>query len=301
MQLIRDISTLPAGAKGAAVALGNFDGLHLGHRAILQETLKRAESLKVPSAVMTFEPHPREFFKPEAPPLTLMRLTAKLAALETMGFDYVFLLPFHAALAATGAEDFIRKYLVEALAAKAVITGENFHFGSKRSGNHATLAAAGGFTYVAVPPITNDAGVISSTAIRALLSEGKVDAIPHFLGHPFEITGEVAHGEKRGRELGFPTANLALSGMFLPRAGVYKVRAQVDGKEYDGVANIGNRPTVGGTEPRAEAHLFDFSGDIYGKELRLQLVSFLRDEKKFESLDALKIQIAQDAKEARSA
>lgn len=301
MKLVRDMQALPAAAKGAAVALGNFDGLHLGHRAILEETLKHAGALGAPSAVMTFEPHPREFFKPDAPPLTLMRLEAKLAALDAMGFGYVFLLPFNAALAATSADDFIKHYLLETLAARAVVTGGNFHFGAKRAGNHATLAAASathGFSYFAVAPVTNDAGVISSTAIRTLLAEGRVDAVPHFLGDYFEIRGIVAHGDKRGRQLGFPTANIDLAGMFLPRAGVYKIRAQVAGGEYAGVANIGNRPTVGGTAPRLEAHLFGFSQDIYGKDMRVQLVSFLRDEKKFESIDALKKQIAQDAADA---
>jgi len=299
VQVIRALDSVPESAKGAALALGNFDGLHLGHRAIFAETLKRARALSTHASIMTFEPHPREFFAPDAPSLKLMRLDEKLAGFEAAGFEHVLLLPFDKELASTSAGDFMGSILIKALAVKAVITGEDFRFGAKRSGDHATLAAAAAFEYHAVKPVCNDAGVISSSAIRALLSEGKVEQVPHFMGHPFTITGIVAHGDKRGRDLGFPTANIEMNNIFLPRKGVYSVVAEVEKKQYRAVANIGERPTVNGASPRAEVHLFDFGGDIYGKKMRVELHSFLRDEVRFASLDELKAQIARDVEKAR--
>jgi len=302
MELTRDLSGLPDTARNAAIALGNFDGLHHGHRAILEETLAQAKSLDTHAAVMTFEPHPREFFNPAAPSLRLMRLAEKIAALRAMGFKHIFMLRFNTALANTGADDFISQQLVQRLAAKAIITGENFRFGSKRSGDHATLTEAGkkhGFLYRAIAPICNDAGVISSSAIRALLAEGKLESIPRFLGAPYAITGRVMHGDKRGRTLGFPTANLSLKDVFLPRLGVYKMRVSVAGSDYPAIGNIGIRPSVGGTIPRAEIHIFGFDKDIYGQKIRAELHSFLRPEQKFDSLDALKKQIIIDCEQAQ--
>jgi riboflavin kinase/FMN adenylyltransferase len=302
MQLHRDLDQLPASAQGVALALGNFDGLHLGHCAILEETLKQAKALSCPAAVMTFEPHPREFFAPDAPKLRLMRLKEKMQALTDMGFSYLYLPHFNKALATTSAEDFVYRLLVEKLKVRHIITGNNFCFGAKRRGNSAYLSEASkqyGFSYHAMNHIVSDAGIISSTAIRKLLSEGQVVAANQLLGHAYTIAGHVAHGDKRGRTIGFPTANIPMHDLFLPKFGVYKVRVTLDGKEIAGVANIGARPTVGGIVPRAEIHLFDFTGDLYGKYIRATLHRFLREEKTFANIDALKAQITQDCEEAR--
>jgi riboflavin kinase/FMN adenylyltransferase len=303
MQIVRNLLMPPSHAKSAAIALGNFDGLHAGHHAILEETLKHAQTIGIPAGVMSFEPHPREFFNPAAPSLRLMRLKEKIQRLRAMGFDFLFLPRFNKTLASTGAEDFIRHYLVDALEVRVIVTGENFHFGAKRSGNHELLARASyehGFAYHAIAPVCSDAGMISSSAIRALLAEGKLAEIPHLLGRPYSISGRVMHGDKRGRSIGFPTANISLRKLFTPRLGVYVVSAEVSGKKYKGVANIGLRPTFGGIIPRAEIHLFDFSDDIYGKEMRVELRSFLRNEKPFASLDALKEQITRDVQDAKN-
>ncbi|MDX2073288.1 MAG: bifunctional riboflavin kinase/FAD synthetase [Alphaproteobacteria bacterium] len=299
MKLIRDLSNVPASAKGAVLALGNFDGLHLGHRAILQETLQRAKKAGRPAAVMTFEPHPREFFRPDAPKLRLMRLREKIEGLRAMGFSTLFMPHFNAALAATSAADFVSRWLSGTLAVQEIITGDDFCFGKGRSGNRAFLTESAGrygFLYHAIAPVCSDAGVISSTAVRTLLAEGNVAAASALLGRPYSVCGHVIHGDKRGRQLGFPTANIPLARLFVPRAGVYAVAAGA----HKGVANIGLRPTFGGTKPQAEIHLFDFSGDLYGQYLRVELQAFLRDEQRFESLEQLKQHIAQDCERAKA-
>lgn len=299
MQILRDLCNVPANAQKAVIALGNFDGLHLGHRAILHKTLEQAALLKAPAGVMIFEPHPREFFSPSAPKLRLMRLREKIDGLRAMGFSLLFMPHFNAALAATSAKDFVTKYLVEALAARYVFTGENFCFGSKRAGNSEFLAAAAmdyGFGYSAISPVMHRGNVISSTAIRHFLSEGNPQKAAELLGHPFTLCGHIMHGDKRGRMLGFPTANIPLNKYFVPRKGVYKIKA---GK-MTGVANIGIRPTFGGERAQAEMHFFDFSGDLYGQYMRVELHRFLRDEQAFSSLDALKQQIIHDCEKARN-
>ncbi len=304
MKLFRDLSALPESIRGASLAIGNFDGLHRGHRAILDETLAHARTQGGTSAVLTFEPHPREFFKPDAPSLRLMRLREKLSVLREMGFSAVFMPHFNAALAATSAGDFVSALLVEKLGVRHVVTGDNFCFGHKRGGTSALLAdvaTAQGFSYHAIAPLVHAGGVISSSAIRESLAEGDLVRAEALFGHPFRISGHITHGDKRGRELGFPTANISLAGMFLPRAGVYAVTARSARLgERRGVANIGLRPTVGGTSPRLEAHLFGEAGNLYGDYLQVTLRRFLRDEQKFASLDALKTQIIHDIQEAQS-
>lgn len=302
MRLIRDIADLPAAHTGAVVALGNFDGLHLGHRSILEETLREAKQCAAPAGLVTFEPHPREFFSPDTPKLRLMGIADKIIALRGMGFAVLYMLRFNASLATTGAERFVQHILVSSLGVRGVVTGENFHFGAQRAGNSAFLAHASqehGFSYRAMPAVVDEGGIISSSRIRSLLAEGKVEETSALLGRPYSISGHVAHGDKRGRTLGFPTANVKLHDYFLPRHGVYAVRAHVGWNWYKGVANLGVRPTVGGKKPRAEIHLFDFSGDIYGKKMHVELRSFLRDEQTFASLDALKNQIHLDCEQAR--
>lgn len=303
MQLFRDLAALPASAKGAVVAIGNCDGLHLGHQAILKQTLQAAKTLGVAAAVMSFEPHPREFFSPNTPRLRLMRLIDKIRVLREMGFSYLFLPRFNAQLAATSADEFVTQVLVGQLGVRQVVTGENFYFGARRAGDSsflASMASQHGFIYQPVAPVSDEGGIISSSRIRSLLAEGKVEEAGILLGQPYRISGHVTHGDKRGRQLGFPTANLPIAHYFLPRHGVYKVSVQVGWENYRGVANIGIRPTFGGKKPQAEIHLFDFSGDIYGKTISVALDSFLRDEQTFSSIDALKKQIAEDCRQANN-
>ena len=299
MRIIHSLSAISKNVRGAVVALGNFDGLHLGHRAILQETLAQAKALSAPAAVMTFEPHPRRFFAPHLPHLRLMRLREKIEMLREMEFDALFIPRFDVRLASTSAEDFAQKILHEQLAVCHVVTGEDFCFGAKRGGNSALLKKQA-FGYSAIAHIEQQGKSISSTAIREYLSQGDIAAANALLGYPYHICGHVTHGDKRGRTLGFPTANIPMGKVFLPRAGVYKVRCQVSGVRCQGVVNIGIRPTFGGTKPQAEIHLFDFSGDVYGQYLRVELVEFLRDEMKFSSPQALKEQILRDCETARA-
>ena len=300
MKLIRDLAFIPDDVKGAAVALGNFDGLHRGHHAILEETLRAAAQRSVPAAVMTFEPHPREFFNPTGAKLRLMRVREKIAMLKGMGFAAIFMPRFNRALAETSAQEFVSRLLVEQLAVKHIVTGEDFSFGKARGGNREFLEKSPGFSYHAMEHVSDGGEMISSSAIRRKLGEGDVAGAALLLGHPYRICGHVVHGDKRGRTLGFPTANLSMHRLFLPRPGVYAVK--VSGRKtgmHRGVANIGMRPTVGGTTPRAEIHIFADVGDIYGDYLVIEPTRFIRDEKKFDSLDALKLQIHADVEAAQ--
>lgn len=302
MQLIRDLDTLPPSATKLSVALGNFDGVHLGHQVILKETLARAKKDSIPAAVMMFAPHPREYFAPATPRIRLMSLAKKVSMLRQMGFDYILMLRFNAALAATSADDFIREILVEKLQVRHVVTGANFCFGTGRAGNSGVLGNASrhyGFSYHAVPTVSNDAGVISSSAIRTLLGHGDMVQARQLLGRPYTIAGHVIHGDKRGRTLGFPTANLPMHHLLVPRHGVYISHVVLEDTHYPAITNIGVKPTFAGIRPMAESYIFDFDRDIYGKKIQVELHHFLRDEKKFDSLTEIKEQITHDCEEAR--
>ncbi len=308
MAIFRHTDGLPPEARGAVVAIGNFDGVHLGHRALLAEGLRLAEGLDAPLGILTFEPHPRSVFRPQDPPFRLTPLRAKTHALEALGVAHLYVLHFDTAFAAETAEAFVRKILVEGLAARHVVVGQDFRFGHKRLGDAALLEALGrdfGFGVSALAPIAAEDGVIfSSSTIRRCLRDGQPAEAARLLGRPWQIEGRVEQGDERGRALGFPTANLGIDDYLVPALGVYAVRVMIDEAEdgawQTGVANLGRRPTVDGSRILLEVHLFDFAGDLYGRHLRVQLIDFLRREKKFDGLEGLRAQIAEDCRQARA-
>lgn len=292
---------LPETARGASVALGNFDGLHLGHQSVID--LARG---KGPLGVITFEPHPRELFAPEAPPFRLMNAEARANRLEKLGVERLFELPFDATLAGMEAETFAREILAEGLGVAHVAVGGDFRFGRGRAGDTAGLIELGrryGFDVTIAPLLHLDGLEISSTAIRTALAEGRPGDAAAMLGHLHRIEGAVIHGEKRGRELGFPTANMSLGGLHLPRLGVYAVKVDVltgpQAGHYLGAASLGVRPMFGENAPNLETYLFDFQGDLYGQHLSVALVEFLRPELKFDGLPGLLEQMARDCAQAR--
>jgi riboflavin kinase/FMN adenylyltransferase len=304
MKVFRDPAGLPQDARGASVALGNFDGVHIGHAALIRAA--HGARPDAPLAVMTFEPHPREIFRPDDPPFRLCLAEEREAALRSLGVAILYELPFTAAFSRLTAEHFIRDVLHEGLGAVHLTCGPDFAFGHRRGGDTSFLGRQVeplGIGLTVLPPVADAAGPISSTRIRRLLQDGYPERASQELGRAWTIRGTVAHGDARGRSIGFPTANIALGRHLEPARGVYAVTARLpDGSENWGVANIGRRPTVGaGLETRLEAHLFDFSGDLYGQTLAVSLHSFLRPETRFESFDALRTQIQRDASEARDA
>ena len=302
--ILTDWRDLPEALRGATVALGNMDGVHLGHAAVLRAA--HAARPAAPLAALTFEPHPREHFRPEDPPFRLTLLPAKAQALGAAGASIVYALPFDAALAAMPAETFFETVLAQGLGALHLACGQDFAFGHRRGGDAASLARmaeAGGIGLTVVPPVMDPQGPISSTRIRRALQDGYPERATAMLGRPWEVRGVVVHGDKLGRVLGWPTANLWLGRHLEPARGVYAaVVALADGREVKGVANIGRRPTLGGDpETRLEVHLFDFQGDLYGQEIGVRLLHFLRPDAKFAGLEELKSAIARDAEAARAA
>ncbi|WP_149538747.1 bifunctional riboflavin kinase/FAD synthetase [Siccirubricoccus phaeus] len=295
---------VPAALHGATLALGNMDGVHRGHVAVLRAA--HAARPAAPLGVLTFEPHPREHFRPDDPPFRLTLLPAKAAALGAAGARFVLALRFDAALAAMPAETFFAEVLQRGLGAVHLSCGQDFAFGHRRGGDAgtlATMAEAAGIGITVVPPVGDAEGPISSTRIRRLLQDGYPERASALLGRPWEIRGEVVHGDKLGRVLGWPTANLWLGRHLEPARGVYAVTVSLpDGREVKGVSNIGRRPTLGGDpETRLETYIFDFNEDLYGKEIGVRLRTFLRADAKFDGLEALKVAIAQDAADARAA
>jgi len=302
MQIIRSAAELPAALRGAVVAIGNFDGVHRGHRALVAEAHAVAAGNK-PVLVMTFEPHPRRFFVPSAPPFRLDALETKARILDGLGVDALLALPFNAGLAGLGPEDFVARILQHDLGLAHVVVGYDFTFGKGRAGDTAMLkelCAARGIGVSVVTAHGDDHGAFSSSRIRALLQEGKPEAAAVLLGRPWEIVGIVEHGDKRGRELGFPTANVALTDFQVPKFGIYAVRAVIDGERRDGVASLGIRPTFNQTDVKLEVYLFDFAGDLYGRSMRVEFHNFLRPELKYEGPEPLKRQIAADVEAARA-
>ncbi|WP_043830636.1 bifunctional riboflavin kinase/FAD synthetase [Muricoccus aerilatus] len=302
-QVWTDWHALPEAARGGTVALGNLDGVHLGHRAVLAAAHSARPDL--PLAALTFEPHPREHFRPQDPPFRLTLLPAKAEALAAAGCAHVHAVPFDAALAAMEAEAFCDTVLHRALGARHLACGSDFAFGHRRGGDTAFLARwaeARGIGLTVVPPVSDAAGPISSTRIRRALQDGYPERAAALLGRDWEVRGEVFHGDRLGRELGWPTANVWLGRHLEPARGVYAVVAALpDGGLVPGVANVGRRPTLGGDpETRLETHLFDWSGDLYGQEIGIRLHRFLREDATFDGLDALKAAIANDATRARA-
>ena len=303
MRIIRGNAEVPAELRGAVVAVGNFDGVHRGHQAVIGEARRIAAAEGAAAAVVTFDPHPRRYFKPAEPPFELTPLAARTRQIEALGVDALIVLPFDAAMEARSAHDFVAGPLVGGVQIRHMVVGFDFVFGNKRRGNVEVLEGLShelGFGFTALQPVTDGDAVCSSTAIRHLLRSGKPREAARQLGRAWEIEGEVMTGDKRGRTIGFPTANVSLGGFLTPAIGVYAVRVAIGDRWHGGAANIGSRPTVGGAEVRIEAHVFDFAGDLYGQTVRVALVEYLRPEMKFSGLDELKARIADDARRARS-
>ncbi len=307
MRLFRHYRGLPAEMTGSAVAVGNFDGVHRGHQMVIREAGQLARAAGIPWAVLTFEPHPRQLFHPDGEPFRLSPLDVKARRIAELGADLLVVVPFDQPFAKLSARDFIEAVLVEGLRARHVVCGHDFAFGHGRKGTPELLLWLGdefGFDFTCVAEVKGDDGeAYSSTRIREFLRAGRPGDAARMLGRPYEIEGEVVAGDRRGRHLGFPTANVELGEGVRPARGVYAVRIGIDGdgerRWHDGVANIGSRPTVGGEAVRLEAHVFDFAGDLYGRTIAVQLIDFLRPEKKFDGLAALQAQIAADCLEAR--
>ena len=299
MQVFRHYEQVPESARGATVAIGNFDGVHVGHQALLA----RAKAMGGRLGVLVFEPHPQEFFRPDAPRFRLTPFRAKARLLERYGVELLIALHFDAAFAALTADEFIERVLVKGLGVRHVIVGEDFCFGKGRQGNLALLRKRGaelGFDVTTFGLVgEGEASKISSTSIREALRDGKPDIAARLLGHPWTVEGRVEGGDRRGRTIGFPTANVSLEGYLEPALGVYAVRVEVGGRKYGGVANFGRRPTFDKKDVLLEVHIFDFEGDIYGQPIVVSFISFLRPEVKFPGLDALKAQIARDSDAAR--
>jgi riboflavin kinase/FMN adenylyltransferase len=298
-------STIPNDARGAAIALGNFDGVHAGHQVVIASARAVAEANGVALGAAVFEPHPRVFFKPDTPPFRLQTSLQRTRALGECGVFEVFELGFDAAMANSSDREFAERVLRDLLGVSHVSVGADFEFGKGRSGNATSLAKFGqelGFTVDAVASV-GGADKISSTGIREAIARGDMEAAAAALTRPWAIEGEVLRGFERGRTLGFPTANVALGDYVRPRLGVYAVRVDLgDGVLLPGAASVGVNPTVGALpEPLLEAHLFDFSGDLYGKTIEVELIAFLREEAKFDGLGELKRQMTQDVIDARRA
>ena len=292
------------GLCGAVVAIGNFDGVHRGHRAVIGAAMKRAKALGRPAAVMTFEPHPRAFFKPGEPLFRLTDEAAKLRLLASTGLDGAVVLTFDAALAGLTAEEFVSQILVERFAVSGAVIGFNFHFGMNRAGSPDFLMAQGkkySFAVEVVPRFEDNGRPVSSGPIRDALAAGNVRLADEFLGYPWFVTGVVIHGDKRGRELGFPTANIRLDSACALRHGIYAVRVNVDGRHYDAVANFGRRPMFDTGAVLLEIFLFDFSGDLYGRKLDVAFIEWIREERMFEGTAALITQMKEDSRLAREA
>lgn len=310
LRIIRHPGSGAAHERGAVLAMGNFDGLHQGHAALIDHAAGLARARRAPTAVLTFEPHPRNVFVPGCEPFRLTPFRVKEREIARLGVDFLFIQHFDAEFARQSAESFIDDVIVGAVGAQHVVVGHDSTFGNKRRGTPEMLrerGAARGLGVTVIEPVRGSDAVYSSTHIRELLKAGKPREAAAQLGRFWEIDGRVALGDQRGRTIGFPTANLGLGQYLRPALGVYAVRVSgdgpddpLDGKTIDGVANIGLRPTVGGLVPRLEAHLFDIDRDLYGRHLRVALVEFIRPERKFASFDELKTQIAADADRARA-
>jgi riboflavin kinase / FMN adenylyltransferase len=299
----RDAAPASHPLRGAVVAIGTFDGVHRGHRAVIAAAIARAHELGRPAAALTFEPPPRAFFMPQAPLFRLTDEAGKLRLFAATGLDGAVVATFDAALAGLSAEEFIRHVLVERLAISGAAIGFNFHFGKSRAGTPDVLAAAGarlGFAVEIVPPLT-DAGVrVSSGAIRAALTQGRVEEAARLLGFPWFVTGTVIHGDKRGRDLGFPTANIRLDPACGLRHGIYAVRVGIGGARYGGVASFGRRPTFDDGAPLFEVFLFDYSGELYGVSLDVAFLGWIREELRFTNVDALVLRMQEDERLARA-
>lgn len=307
MRIIRDHLFVSPEDRGASVAIGNFDGIHKGHRAVIAIARENAERLNRPLGILTFEPHPRQVFAPDAPPFRLMNAESKANRLAKLGIERLYEIAFNRALAALTPEQFARKIIADGLGLSHVVVGADFCFGKDRAGKAADLVAFGdamGFGVTIAPLLQADEGAVSSTRIREALSEGRPRDAAAMLGHLHRIEGAVIRGDQRGRDLGYPTANMSIAGLHPPKFGVYAVKVDVLSGPYKGsypaVSSIGVRPMFGVNQPNIETYLFDFKGDLYGTHLSVALVEYLRGEEKFASLAALITQMDADSDQARA-
>jgi riboflavin kinase/FMN adenylyltransferase len=296
-------AAVPPRLRGAIVALGNFDGFHLGHQAVVGRAIERARAEGRPAIVATFDPHPKRFFKPDSTHFRLTTLDQRQRLFAQAGADAMLVFPFDADLAGLSAHGFAQERLVERIGAGGVVTGADFTFGKGREGDVAALAELGralGFSADMVPPVTLDGETVSSSSIREHLRGGRPRDAARLLTRPFAIEGVVEGGARLGRTLGYPTANMVLLNYLRPAYGIYAVRARLaDGRQLEGVANLGIRPTIEPPLELLESFFFDFSGDLYGQRVEVALIDYLRPEAKFDSLEALKVQMDRDAAQAR--
>lgn len=309
MQIFRHFEKLPSDIQGASVAIGNFDGMHLGHRTVIDKAgaIARTSNPAMPWGVLTFEPHPRTVFIPDQPPYRISPFRIKARHMEEMNIDFIVVLHFDRKFAAYSAQWFVNNVIIDGLKANHIIAGYDFVFGRNRVGNCQMLlekSIENRFEFTCVPPITDvTEKAYSSTRVRAYIANGDLKAAATLLGRPFEIEGRVEYGNMRGRIIGFPTANLHLDEYIRPKLGVYAIRACIDQDSspiwIDGVANLGNRPTFDGHNVLLEVHLFNWNNDLYGKHLRVALIDFIRSEIKFSNLHKIREQIAKDCKTAQ--
>jgi riboflavin kinase / FMN adenylyltransferase len=302
MIVVHGTSDVAAAARGGVFAIGNFDGVHRGHQALLQAARDRAAALGAPAGVILFEPHPREFFQPDKPHFRLTPLERKLELLDELGLDVAVVLKFDAALAGLPAQAFIERIVVGALAARHVVIGYDFRFGKARAGDPETMRRTGsalGFGVTVVAQVGEAGEVFSSNAIRAELAQGDVAGAAQMLGHWWRVSGEVIGGFKRGTGLGFPTANIALAPGTALAHGIYAARVYAGDEVYGGAAYLGTRPTFDDGAPMLEVFLFGFDGDLYGREIAVELIDHVREDLKFTSIEALKEQIARDCARAQ--
>ncbi|MBB3770694.1 riboflavin kinase/FMN adenylyltransferase [Angulomicrobium tetraedrale] len=302
--IFHDATGLPAALARPVVAIGNFDGVHRGHRAVIGTAIDQARSFGRPALALTFEPHPRAFFRPDEPMFRLTPPPLKLKRLAQTGLDGAVVLTFDAALAGLDAETFVSEILLGRLGVSMVVAGYDFHFGKGRGGSPSFLREAGhrhGFPVEIVAPLLDEGAQISSSAIRAALAQGRVEQAADMLGSPWEVEAEVIHGDKRGRELGYPTANMRLDPAIRLAHGIYAVTVEIDGVRHKGVASFGRRPTFDDGAPRLETFIFDYSGNLYGRVLPIAFHAYLRPELKFDSIDALIAQMDIDSARAKAA
>ncbi len=304
MQIIRNLQNLKPRHHGCVATIGNFDGVHLGHQAVLGQLAEKADELDLPLTVVTFEPQPQEVFCSEQAPSRLTRFREKVQALRRYSVDRVLVLHFNKRFSKQSPDEFIQRLLVDGLGVKYLVIGDDFRFGKDRAGDFAMLQAAGrqqGFEVVNMHTFALDGERVSSTRVRAALDKGDLNAAEKLLGRRYRMSGRVAHGDKKGRTIGFPTANIHLHRISTPLRGVFAVELfGVTGEPLPGVANLGTRPTVGGLRTLLEVHLFNFDHDIYGRHVHVDFLLKLRDERRFESFGALKAQILRDAGQARA-
>lgn len=302
MQVIEGYQNAPAFARGASIAIGNFDGVHRGHQALIELAVAKARELSSAAGVMVFEPHPREYFKPGEPQFRLTSLAQKLEMFDALGLDFAIVMPFNAELANMPAADFIANVLVAGLGIRHAVIGYDFFFGKGRTGTPDMLWQAGekyGFQVSVLAPVAEEGEVFSSSAIRMHLAQGDVAGAARGLGRYWSVKGKVVPGAQRGRGIGYPTANIALSRGTALAHGIYAVKVRAGAETYDGAAYLGTRPTFDDGSPVLEVFLFDFDGDLYGKEIEVAFVAHLRGDRRFDGVEALKAQMAQDCAKAK--